>query len=292
MSKSSKQEQKQEVSIPDFYKPYYNNVLSTASNLSKQGKLAPTVGMSADTAAGLDYATELAGYLTDSFLPQAKTSFGSLLNSDLVNSQELQNAITSATRPVQEQLERYAIPTTQDAAVASGQLGSSRQGIAEGLARSDANQTMTDAASNLSYGALMQDQNNKQFATSALPTFLQTLTAPSTLLSTVGASREAYDLQEQSSEANNLSLLSQIVAMFNPGVNSTTTSKTSSGGIGSTLGSLASLGSLALGPMGAGIIGAGGTGFGSLFGGLFGKGAEATAGAANSSDIFKALTGG
>jgi len=291
MSKSSKQEQKQEVSIPDFYKPYYNNVLNSATSLANQGKLAPTVAMSEDTARGLDYAGELASYLTDSFLPQAKTSFGSLLNSDLVNSDELQSAIQSATRPVQEQLERYAIPTTQDAAVATGQLGSSRQGIAEGLARSDANQTMTDLASNLSYGALLQDQNNKQFATSALPTFLQTLTAPSTLLTTTGAAREAYDLQSQSSEANNLSLLSQIVAMFNPGVNSTTTSKTSSGGLGSTLGTIASLGSLALGPMGAGVIGAGGTGFGSLFGNLFGKAAP-TAGAASSSDIFSALTGG
>lgn len=291
MSKSSKQEQKQEVSIPDFYKPYYNNVLSSATSLSKQGKLAPTVAMSDDTSRGLDYASELASYLTDSFLPQAKTSFGSLLNSDLVNSAELQAAIQSATRPVQEQLERYTIPTTQDAAVAAGQLGSSRQGIAEGLARSDANQTMADTASNLSYGALMQDQNNKQFATSALPTFLQTLTAPSTLLTTTGAAREAYDLQAKSSEANNLSLLSQIVAMFNPGVNSTTTSRGSSGGIGSTLGSIASLGSLALGPMGAGVIGAGGTGFGSLFGNLFGKPATVT-GAANSSDIFSALTGG
>lgn len=291
MSKSSKQEQKQEVSIPDFYKPYYNNVLNSATSLASQGKLAPTVAMSEDTARGLDYAGELATYLTDSFLPQAKTSFGSLLNSDLVNSDELQSAIQSATRPIQEQLERYAIPTTQDAAVAAGQLGSSRQGIAEGLARSDANQTMTDLASNLSYSALLQDQNNKQFATSALPTFLQTLTAPSTLLTTTGAAREAYDLQSKSSEANNLSLLSQIVAMFNPGVNTNTTSTSSSGGLGSTLGSVASLGSLALGPMGAGVIGAGGTGFGSLFGNLFGKAAP-VAGAANSSDIFSALTGG
>ena len=50
---------------------------------------------------------------------------------------------------VQRNLERNMLPAIQSQAGSFGQMGSSRQGIAEGLALSDANQQVTDMASNL-----------------------------------------------------------------------------------------------------------------------------------------------
>jgi len=50
---------------------------------------------------------------------------------------------------VQRNLERNLLPSIQSDAVKFGQMGSSRQGVAQGLALSDSNQQITNMASNL-----------------------------------------------------------------------------------------------------------------------------------------------
>lgn len=242
MSGSSKQTQKNEVSIPEEYKPYFNSVLGSAQSLFNDGGFANIVGMSDATRSGLDSNLGLADYLEGTLLPQVNSSYASLLNSDLVNSPELQSVIQSAVRPVQQQLERYTLPTTQDAATMAGQGGSSRQGIAEGLARSEANTTMADVGSNLSYNALLQDQQNKQFAQSNLQNLIASLQTPANLRTGVGGIEEGYEQEAANSEMENLMRYAQIVAMFNPGSNTTSTGTSNQ----STFSKLAALGSLGI----------------------------------------------
>jgi hypothetical protein len=242
MSGSSKQKQENKIEIPDFFKPYYNQALTGAQNLYQSGGFAPVVGMSDETSRGLQDNMKFADYLESSFLPRATTSFNSMLESSLIDSPELQRVIASSTRPVMDQLSRYTLPTTQDAAIMAGQRGSSRQGVAEGLARSEANNTMGDIASRLSLQALLQDQQNKQFGISNMPAFMQALQTPASLRTTVGGIKEGYQEEAANAPANNLLQYAQIVQAMNPGVNSTTTTTSKM----SNFQKLAALGNLAI----------------------------------------------
>lgn len=223
MSGSSKQKQENKIEIPDFYKPYWNQALGGAQKMFEAGGFAPVVGMSDETSRGLQDNLGFADFLESSLLPQVNTTYGSLLNSNLTESPELQSVINSSTRPILEQLARYQIPATQDAALSAGQLGSSRQGIAEGLARSEANKTIGDIGSNLSYNALLQDQQNKQFGISALGSVMQALQTPANLRTTVGGIKEGYQEEAANASMNNLLQYAQLVQAFNPGVNTTST---------------------------------------------------------------------
>ncbi len=242
MSGTSKQTQKNELSLPDFYKPYFNTAMQGATNLYNQGGFSPVVGMSDATKLGLDTNLNLANNIESNIMPQAQDSFMSLLNSNLVGSNELQSAIGAATQPVMQQLERYAVPQTQDAALAAGQFGSSRQGIAEGLARSDANQTMANIGSSMSWNALQQDQQNKQFGTSNLNNFFAALQTPANLRTGVGGIQEGYQQDAADAPMNNLMRYFQLIQSMNPGSNSTTTQTQTSSGFQK----LAALGSLGL----------------------------------------------
>lgn len=242
MSGTSKQTQKNELSLPEFYKPYFNTAMQGATDMYNKGGFAPVVGMSDATKLGLETNLGLADNIESNIMPGAQNSFMSLLNSNLVNSSELQNAIGAATNPVMQQLERYAVPQTQDAALAAGQFGSSRQGVAEGLARSDANQQMANIGSSMSWNALQQDQQNKQFANSNLNSFLAALQTPANLRTGVGGIQEGYQQDAADAPMNNLMRYFQLVQSMNPGSNSTTTQTQSMSGFQK----LAALSSIAL----------------------------------------------
>jgi hypothetical protein len=242
MSGTSKQTQKNELSLPEFYKPYFNTAMQGATGMYNKGGFSPVVGMSDATKLGLETNLGLADNIESNIMPGAQNSFMSLLNSNLVNSSELQNAIGAATNPVMQQLERYAVPQTQDAALAAGQFGSSRQGVAEGLARSDANQQMANIGSSMSWNALQQDQQNKQFANSNLNSFLAALQTPANLRTGVGGIQEGYQQDAADAPMNNLMRYFQLIQSMNPGSNSTTTATSSMSGFQK----LAALSSLAL----------------------------------------------
>lgn len=242
MSGTSKQTQKNELSLPEFYKPYFNTAMQGATGLYNKGGFSPVVGMSDATKLGLETNLGLANDIESNIMPTAQNSFLSLLNSNLVGSDELQGAIGAATSPIMQQLERYAVPQTQDAALAAGQFGSSRQGVAEGLARSDANEQMGRIGSQMSWNALQQDQQNKQFANSNLNSFLAALQTPANLRTGVGGIQEGYQQDEANAPMNNLMRYFQLIQSMNPGSNSTTTATSSM----SNFQKLAALGSLAI----------------------------------------------
>lgn len=60
-----------------------------------------------------------------------------------------------------QNLQRNQLPAIRNTAVASGGLGGSRQGIAEGLAISDLNQTLVNQEAQLRSGQFNQDQQNQ-----------------------------------------------------------------------------------------------------------------------------------
>lgn len=81
------------------------------------------------------------------------------------NNQILRGAIDASTRPIVDTLQRQILPGIRGEAVTTGNFGSSRQGIAEGLASGEASKAIGDTASKLAqstYGTNV-DALGKQF---------------------------------------------------------------------------------------------------------------------------------
>lgn len=68
---------------------------------------------------------------------------------DIRNNPGLQGNIDAATRPIMDNLMQVALPGIRDSAERTGNFGSSRQGIAEGIATGKASQAIGDATSNI-----------------------------------------------------------------------------------------------------------------------------------------------
>lgn len=108
-------------------------------------------GFDPSQVAGQTGALSSAGVQTDMARAGADTS-NSWLNPntlDVSNSPIVQNNIASATRPVWDNLMEVALPGVRDSAERTGNFGSSRQGIAEGVAVGKATKAAGDISSNI-----------------------------------------------------------------------------------------------------------------------------------------------
>lgn len=103
----------------------------------------------------------------------------------------------SAMTGVNNNLQRNILPSVQAGAIGSGQSGSSRHGIAQGLAMSDANQQATDLAGQMYGQAYDADQGRRLQASqgyidSGLGAEGQAATQASNV---IGAAGQLYDMQ-------------------------------------------------------------------------------------------------
>lgn len=105
-----------------------------------QGALAGTAATTATNLTGRNYTPDL---------------------QTLDNTSRLDAAITSATRPIGQELAEVALPAVRGGAITTGGFGGSRQGIAEGLASGRASQAIGDTASKLSFSAYDTDVKNR-----------------------------------------------------------------------------------------------------------------------------------
>lgn len=249
---------------PQFMTAGFEGILPMGLKLAKDGLLSPTNMKSETTGQAQQSSRDLIDQLNNEFLPNVQGIFDRVGNRDLVNSQQTQDVIAASTRPIQEQLMRYAIPSTQDSAIAAGQLGSSRQGIAEGLARSDANNQMGDIASRIAFGALQEQLAGERMALQFSPQLMQMMGMPTTLLSELGQNEEYYDLESRSGQSRNLQSLAALLQGFIPGANTSTTSQAQRTG-NEKLG-----GALSGAAMGSQIMPGWGTAIGGLIGAMAG----------------------
>lgn len=214
-----------------YYNPGFGGILPEAQKLAASGMLDPAVLASLTTKEGLQAGKNYAANLQNNFLPQIQSLFDRVTTRDLVNDPITADAITASTRPIQQQLDRYGIPMTQDAAIAAGQLGSSRQGIAEGVARSDANSQMGDIASRIVFGALQEQLAGERMGLQFSPQLMAMLGMPSDILTNIGQREEFYDQEQRQSQSNNLLMLANLLQGFIPGANQTTTSREKTNGL-------------------------------------------------------------
>lgn len=155
---------------------------------------------------------------------------------DVNNNPTIQGSIDRATRPITEQLMNVALPGIRDSAERTGNFGSSRQGIAEGLALGQASKAIGDASSNVVSKAYDTNVDAQLKALGLLPQTSATQTQGDLTTSGVGDIRQALSQAQLNEKVGNynydqlapflqskeiLSLLSGL-----PGGSTTTTAST------------------------------------------------------------------
>lgn len=124
---------------------------------------------------------------------------------DVNNNPAINGMIEKATRPITQQLLESTLPAIRSGAESTGNFGSSRQGIAEGLASGRASQAVGDATSNIVNSAYQQNVDAQLKALGLLPQTTNNLTTGAITTSGVG------DVQQALQQA----LLNQRVSNFN-----------------------------------------------------------------------------
>lgn len=191
---------------------------------------------------------------------------------DVGNDPAVQNAVTASTRPITQQLTESILPALRSGATGNGTYGSSRQGIAEGLASGRASQAVGDTASKLVETARESNVRAQLQALGLLPQTIQAQTAPATTTSAVGDVRQGQTQAEIGSDVSNFNfdqyapfLQSKEILALLTGIPGATTVSTGSvppapshltqalagAGTGAAVGS-------AFGPIGTGVGAAGG----------------------------------
>ena len=122
---------------------------------------------------------------------------------DVQNNPALQGQIGAATRPITESLMNVALPGIRDSAERTGNFGSSRQGIAEGLAVGQAASAVGDATSNI-----VNNQYNTNVATQLkalglLPQTTANMLAGDQTTSAVGDVRQALSQAQLGEQVGN-----------------------------------------------------------------------------------------
>ena len=228
------------VEIPEEFQPYLygsSGVLPTAQSLYKSGQLSPVPTKSATTTTAQNMALDTANQLQNTWLPQFQSLYNDMSNQQqLSGSQQLTDAMNAASSDLKSQYANVTNQAIEDAALSSGQFGGSRQGIAEGLAKSELDKNILNTNAQLQYGALAQDVQNKlagqQLAGNYSSVLTDLMQAPTTLYSQVGNAQDAYTDAVNAAPASNLTNYSEIIRSMLPGTNSATT--TSGGGTSRT----------------------------------------------------------
>lgn len=122
----------------------------------------------------------------------------------------LQQTANAAINPLFQQLAQQTLPGIRSGAAASGNVGSSRQGIAEGLAQQGAFQAAGNTLGNIYSNAFQQGQSNQLQALSMTPDALRLGFLPGQVASDIGAQRQQLAQAQLDAPLNQLAAARQI----------------------------------------------------------------------------------
>ncbi len=185
--------------------PYLERLFQTAGqNLDAQGGAKLNTGAtSSQTTARRNLKNEVIPGMRDD-LSMLREAMGFGLNGalDVNNNPHLQGTIDAATRPIMQQLTEAILPQITSEAVATGNLGSSRQGIAEGIAGRGALDAIGDVTAEIGSAAYGQGLDTFMQTMGMFPMFQSAQVLPEQLLEAVGATERGERLQGDLFELN------------------------------------------------------------------------------------------
>lgn len=192
-------------------------VLPQAAALSSVGMLAPDPSRGQATELGELSALLAAIGLEGDFLPQLRDIFNNITSSNLADTPEAQASLELALRPGRERLAFGTNPAIEDAAIAAGQKGSSREGIASGLAQKALIQQEGDISTRFAQDLMQRSFGNQIAGLQLSPQLIANMLVPSQVFGGVGAQQEAFADETAAGPANNLFQLANLVnATRNP----------------------------------------------------------------------------
>lgn len=221
------------VEIPDEFKPYLfgnsnmSGILNDASNMYNTGGFGVVDKPGATTQQAWETGKQLAGNVQSQFLPQMQSLLTSLSNPGTASGPQLDAALKAAAAPLQDQYARTVVPSIQDAAVSAGAVGGSRQGIAEGLAKSELDKNIANINATTRYQALTDDLNRtmqgQSIATQFAPALMSLMSQPTNILSSIGSQEDAFQSLLNNASKTNIMDYASLIRQFIPGTSQTTT---------------------------------------------------------------------
>lgn len=191
---------------PAFQQPYIDTLLSQSKQLYDSSGPAYYPGQ---TVANFAPATDTAhGFLTDKAVEAARLNDNSIqpaiqtgLNSfDVANNPAVKGMVDASTRPIIQQLNEQALPNIRSGSVASGTLGGSRQGLAEGQAVERTARAAMDTSAGIYGNAYGQGLNTLSATLGQLPALESSAYQPGQILSAVGDQQRQLDQEKINAE--------------------------------------------------------------------------------------------
>lgn len=191
-----------------FQQPYIDTMLSQAQNLYNSTGPSYYPG---ETVAGFTQPEKTAQQLLSESVPlqQGQVASTALNNytglsqaADVKNNPYLAQAVQGATQPIWQQLTDYALPQIRRSYESAGQVGGSRQGIAEGLATGRTSQAALDTAAKMYSDAYNTGMATQTQALNLAPTVSALQGVPAETLSSVGAQERAMEQSKISEDVN------------------------------------------------------------------------------------------
>lgn len=180
--------------------PYLKEIFSEAQKLYRGGPLEYYGGQAIAGFGPLDAAARQRGFAAaDWYIPQALDAgaygldYGLRQAVDVGQNPVVQGAIEAAMRAPTRSLRDEWLPAIRNQSIATGNVGSSRQGIAEGLAIARADENARDASSRIMADAYSQGLLAQGRALSQIPAFAQASMMPSGIYSSFAEQDRDYE---------------------------------------------------------------------------------------------------
>jgi len=179
---------------PAFQLPYIKQLLGDAQNLYQGGQLAGLAGFDPAQLTGQALALQAASGSLPGIASQAQGGLGYLLNPAQLNPATnpfLAATAEGAVRPIFDTLMERVLPSINSGAVGSGQVGSTRQALAQGRAIGDAALSAMDVTANLYNQNYQAAQQRMLGALGLAPQVASLSLLPSQVFQQIGAQRQA-----------------------------------------------------------------------------------------------------
>ena len=180
------------VEPPSFQLPFLEQLFAGAGQQFEQGNLAQVAGFSPQQSKGQQGLLDFAGGPGQQIADTTTQAFLNLMQNALNPEQNaaLPGFIQAAIRPVEESLLERVLPNIRSGATATGNIGSSRQGIAEGQAIRGFSDTAGDITSRILNNAFNQGMSALTKGFALAPTVLGVGQAPANIQEAVGTVRQ------------------------------------------------------------------------------------------------------
>lgn len=175
-----------------------NQLYGNAGNLFNQYQNNPQsliAGFTQPQVQGQQQALDTASGPLSQLAGQGNQAFGQALNVDPSQSPYYQSALQSSFNPFVRNFLQSILPGIRSEAVGVGQAGSSRQGIAQGLASQGLLQQLGDITSNTANNAYNTGIQSRLSALGLLPQIQQSNLLPSNVYQQIGQQQQAQNQQ-------------------------------------------------------------------------------------------------